>query len=85
MDEWRNESNSFLRPPNNNKKESQIWFIIFFQALSGDKATLECSPPRGYPEPIVTWKKDDKEIRISDEEPRMSLHPDGNLVIESVS
>ncbi|KAF8356054.1 sax-3, partial [Pristionchus pacificus] len=54
------------------------------QALSGDKATLECSPPRGYPEPIVTWKKDDKEIRISDEEPRMSLHPDGNLVIESV-
>ncbi|GMR60697.1 hypothetical protein PMAYCL1PPCAC_30892, partial [Pristionchus mayeri] len=54
------------------------------QALAGDKATLECSPPRGYPEPIVTWKKDDKEIRISDEEPRMSLHPDGNLVIESV-
>ncbi|GMT06094.1 hypothetical protein PENTCL1PPCAC_28268, partial [Pristionchus entomophagus] len=54
------------------------------QALSGDKAILECSPPRGYPEPIVTWKKDEKEIRISDEEPRMSLHPDGNLVIENV-
>ncbi|GMT36995.1 hypothetical protein PFISCL1PPCAC_28292, partial [Pristionchus fissidentatus] len=54
------------------------------QALSGDKATLECSPPKGYPEPIVTWRKDDKEIRMSEEEPRMSLHPDGNLVIENV-
>uniref|UniRef100_A0A1I7WQ28 Ig-like domain-containing protein n=1 Tax=Heterorhabditis bacteriophora TaxID=37862 RepID=A0A1I7WQ28_HETBA len=53
------------------------------QALSGDKAMLECSPPRGFPEPVVSWRKDDKELRIQDL-PRMTLHPDGNLIIEPV-
>ncbi|KAK6060665.1 immunoglobulin domain protein, partial [Cooperia oncophora] len=51
------------------------------QALSGDKAVLECSPPRGFPEPVVTWRKDDRELKLS-EIPRMTLHPDGNLIIE---
>ncbi|CAD6190527.1 unnamed protein product [Caenorhabditis auriculariae] len=54
------------------------------QALAGEKAVLECSPPRGFPEPVVSWRKDDKEIRISDL-PRYTLHPDGNLIIEPVS
>lgn len=53
------------------------------QALSGDKAVLECSPPRGFPEPVVSWRKDDKELKLS-EIPRMTLHPDGNLIIEPV-
>ncbi|KAJ1361378.1 Protein sax-3 [Parelaphostrongylus tenuis] len=53
------------------------------QALSGDKAVLECSPPRGFPEPVVSWRKDDKELKLS-EIPRMTLYPDGNLIIEPV-
>nr|CDJ87769.1 Immunoglobulin I-set domain containing protein [Haemonchus contortus] len=53
------------------------------QALSGDKAVLECSPPRGFPEPVVGWRKDDREVKLS-EIPRMTLHPDGNLIIEPV-
>ncbi|CAB3399163.1 unnamed protein product [Caenorhabditis bovis] len=54
------------------------------QALSGEKAILECSPPKGFPEPVVSWRKDDKEIRIQDL-PRYKLHPDGNLIIEPVT
>ncbi|KIH65704.1 hypothetical protein ANCDUO_03973 [Ancylostoma duodenale] len=54
------------------------------QALSGDKAVLECSPPRGFPEPVVSWRKDDRELKLS-EIPRMTLHPDGNLIIEPIA
>lgn len=54
------------------------------QTLSGDKAVLECSPPRGFPEPVVTWRKDEKDIRVQ-EDPRLTLHPDGNLIIDPVS
>ena len=44
---------------------------------------LECSPPKGFPDPVVSWKKDDQELKITDDR-RLSLHPDGNLVIEPV-
>lgn len=27
------------------------------QAVVGQEAILECSPPKGYPEPVVFWKK----------------------------
>lgn len=53
------------------------------QELSGNKAVLECSPPRGFPEPVVSWRKDDRELKIQDD-PRLTLHPDGNLIIEPV-
>ncbi|CAO4385088.1 unnamed protein product [Caenorhabditis nigoni] len=53
------------------------------QALGGEMAVLECSPPRGFPEPVVSWRKDDKELRIQDL-PRYTLHSDGNLIIDPV-
>ncbi|CAI5454605.1 unnamed protein product [Caenorhabditis angaria] len=53
-------------------------------ALSGNQAKLECSPPKGFPEPVVSWRKDDKELKIQDN-PRYTLHPDGNLIIEPVN
>ncbi|KAH7671532.1 Immunoglobulin I-set domain containing protein, partial [Aphelenchoides avenae] len=52
-------------------------------AIIGNRATMECSPPRGFPEPVVTWKKDEKELNVQDDK-RYSLHPSGNLVIENV-
>lgn len=31
----------------------------------GDVALFECSPPRGYPEPVVQWKKDGQFVTIN--------------------
>ncbi|PAV85388.1 hypothetical protein WR25_09827 [Diploscapter pachys] len=53
------------------------------QVLAGEKATLECTPPKGFPEPVVSWRKDDKELKVTDH-PTYTLHPDGNLIIEPV-
>lgn len=44
---------------------------------------LECSPPRGFPDPVVSWKKDDVDLRPQDEN-GIVLHPSGNLIIEKV-
>lgn len=53
------------------------------QAVIGNRATLECSPPRGFPEPVVSWRKDDRELRPQDDD-RITLHPSGNLIIDKV-
>ncbi|CAJ0583866.1 unnamed protein product, partial [Mesorhabditis spiculigera] len=54
------------------------------QSLSGERAVLECSPPKGFPDPVVSWKKDDRDLKIH-EDSRMTLHPDGNLIIDPVN
>lgn len=53
------------------------------QSVIGGRAVLECSPPKGFPEPVVSWKKDERELTIEGDE-RITLHPSGNLVIENV-
>lgn len=43
---------------------------------------MECSPPKGFPEPSVIWRKDDHDLpRDTD---RFKIHQSGNLVIEDV-
>jgi roundabout axon guidance receptor 2 len=53
------------------------------EAIIGGRTVLECSPPKGFPEPTVFWKKDDRELRL-DDDTRITLHPSGNLVIDGV-
>lgn len=36
-------------------------------AVAGDTALLECSPPRGIPEPQVVWKKDGQLLDLKDD------------------
>ncbi|KAI6188704.1 Immunoglobulin I-set domain protein [Aphelenchoides besseyi] len=50
-------------------------------AVLGKDAILECSPPRGFPEPSVSWRRDDHPLP---DNRRYSLHPSGNLIIENV-
>lgn len=38
---------------------------------AGEPAVLECIPPRGHPEPTVTWKKDG--TRLSDKDERITV------------
>ena len=44
---------------------------------------MECSPPRGFPEPVVSWKKDGRELRPGDDA-RVTVHSSGNLIITDV-
>lgn len=37
----------------------------------GEPAVMECVPPRGHPEPSVTWKKDS--ARLKEEEGRITV------------
>ncbi|KAI6239118.1 Immunoglobulin I-set domain protein [Aphelenchoides fujianensis] len=50
-------------------------------AILGKDAVLECSPPRGFPEPSVSWRRDEHPLP---DNRRYSVHPSGNLVIENV-
>ncbi|KAK0397715.1 hypothetical protein QR680_002236 [Steinernema hermaphroditum] len=52
------------------------------QVIVGSRAVLECSPPEGYPQPTVIWQKDERELRIQDDD-RMTIHG-GNIVIDPV-
>lgn len=36
------------------------------RVAQGDSAVLECSPPRGHPEPSVLWRKNGNVIDIVD-------------------
>ncbi|XP_043937124.1 roundabout homolog 3 isoform X2 [Protopterus annectens] len=45
---------------------------------AGEPAVMECIPPRGHPEPTISWKKDN--IQISDKDERVTIRG-GKLMI----
>uniref|UniRef100_A0A672K897 Roundabout homolog 2-like n=1 Tax=Sinocyclocheilus grahami TaxID=75366 RepID=A0A672K897_SINGR len=45
---------------------------------AGEPAVLECVPPRGHPEPTVSWKRNN--VRVNDKDGRISMR-DGKLMI----
>ncbi|KAM6370616.1 roundabout homolog 3 [Pluvialis apricaria] len=47
---------------------------------AGEPAVLECVPPRGHPEPSVSWKKNG--ARLSDEDERLTMRG-GKLMVTS--
>ncbi|XP_038047946.1 roundabout homolog 1-like isoform X2 [Patiria miniata] len=47
--------------------------------LAGEPVVLECQPPRGYPEPTVTWSKDGEDVIVDGD--RVKVLQDGNLMI----
>ncbi|XP_042897361.1 roundabout homolog 1 isoform X3 [Parasteatoda tepidariorum] len=51
-------------------------------AAVGEIATLECTPPKGHPEPTVRWRKDGEVINTG--KGRIRIVPPGNLVISEV-
>lgn len=42
---------------------------------AGEPAVLECQPPRGHPEPTISWKKDGVNIDDRDERITVRLPP----------
>jgi len=49
-------------------------------AVLGENITLECSPPKGHPEPEVKWKKNGDNIDLTSAK-RIKIDESGNLVI----
>ncbi|XP_038047943.1 roundabout homolog 1-like isoform X2 [Patiria miniata] len=49
------------------------------EAEAGEPVVLECQPPRGYPEPTVTWSKDGEDVIVDGD--RVKVLQDGNLMI----
>ena len=49
---------------------------------AGEPVVLECQPPRGYPEPTVTWSKDGEDVIVDGD--RVKVLQDGNLMISQV-
>ncbi|XP_051963240.1 roundabout homolog 2 isoform X2 [Xyrauchen texanus] len=45
---------------------------------AGESAVLECVPPRGHPEPTVSWKRNN--VRVNDKDGRISMRS-GKLMI----
>ena len=46
----------------------------------GDDVVLECSPPKGRPQPVVKWKKDGENLDLTSAK-RIRIDQGGNLVI----
>ena len=49
-------------------------------AVMGENVVLECSPPKGHPEPLVKWKKNGDNIDLTSAK-RIKIDEAGNLVI----
>ena len=49
-------------------------------AIMNEDIVLECNPPKGYPEPVVKWKKDGDNLDLSSSK-RVKIDERGNLVI----
>ncbi|XP_051520766.1 roundabout homolog 2-like isoform X2 [Myxocyprinus asiaticus] len=45
---------------------------------AGESAVLECIPPRGHPEPTISWKRNN--VRVNDKDGRISMR-NGKLMI----
>lgn len=43
---------------------------------AGEPAVLECVPPRGHPEPTVSWKRNN--VRVSTKDERIAVSFDAN-------
>ena len=52
-------------------------------AVMGENAVVECTPPKGHPKPVVKWKKDGDNLNLSSGK-RIKIDPSGNLVIYNV-
>lgn len=52
------------------------------RVASGETALLQCSAPRGHPEPTIQWKKDGKELDLDSR--RVRVVDGGNLMITDV-
>ena len=50
-------------------------------AMAGDRVVLECSPPKGRPEPTVSWRKDRQKVELNS---RVTIDTRGNLIFKSV-
>ncbi|KAI4905141.1 hypothetical protein NFI96_000868, partial [Prochilodus magdalenae] len=42
---------------------------------AGEPAVMECQPPRGHPEPTISWKKDG--VNVDDRDERITLYDSG--------
>lgn len=47
----------------------------------GEPAVMECVPPRGHPEPLVSWKKGS--ARVKEEEGRITVRAETLLGTQS--
>ena len=52
------------------------------RVASGETALMECAPPRGYPEPIISWKRNGEKIKTGFG--RFRIVNTGNLEISDV-
>ena len=50
--------------------------------FDGDQVVLKCSPPKGRPEPVMSWLKDGVELKL--DASRLKLSEPGDLTISQV-
>ncbi|XP_021701765.1 roundabout homolog 1 [Aedes aegypti] len=51
------------------------------RVAQGETALLECGPPRGYPEPVVFWRKNGQTLDLNNSK-RIRIVDGGNLAIQ---